>query len=314
MKLIAATRKSALALWQTQDVCNQLTALDQNLSITLNELQTQGDLILNKPLNEIGGKALFMKELEIAMLNGEADFAVHSLKDVPYQLPEGFALAAFCKREDARDAFVSNKYKNLDTLPQGASVGTSSLRRKAQLLHYRPDLNIISLRGNVQTRLKKLDQSGYDAIILAAAGLIRLGLKERITEYLDPKICLPSVGQGVVVVEVLEKNTETFQLINNINHHDSQQCILAERAFNEKLEGGCHVPVAAHATMHHQKLTLTGLVACSRGKHILKVTQTGVDPIALGHAVAQSLIDQGATELLRSDHAHTRKINLFNQT
>jgi hydroxymethylbilane synthase len=311
MKLIAATRKSALALWQTKDVCNQLMASHQSLSITLNKLQTQGDLILNKPLNEIGGKALFMKELEIAILDGKADFAVHSLKDVPYQLPEGFILAAFCKREDARDAFISNKYKNLDDLPNAATVGTASLRRKAQLLYYRPDLNIISLRGNVQTRLSKLDQGDYDAIILAAAGLIRLGLKERISEYINPEICLPAVGQGVVVVEVLEKNTAAFQLINGINHHDSQQCSLAERAFNEKLEGGCHVPVAAHATIFQNKITLTGLVACARGKHILKVTQTGVDPINLGQVVAQSLIDQGASELLKTDHAHIRKIDLF---
>ena len=296
--LIAATRRSQLALWQTHNVCGLLRACDPDLSIQMNEIQTKGDIILDRPLNEIGGKALFMKELEVAMLQGEADFAVHSLKDVPYELPNGFRLAAFCKRHNPLDALVSNQYQSLDALPNGAIVGTSSLRRKAQLLHYRSDLQVHSLRGNVQTRLKKLDEGQYDAIILAAAGLERLGLKARIAEYIDPKICVPAVGQGVVVVESKVESHWLNEQLAKINHAETEQCVLAERSFNESLQGGCHVPVAAHAVCLGGKFQLVGMVASENGQTVLKHEAEGGNPVELGQQVAQVLIEQGARSLL----------------
>ncbi|MDA7742303.1 hydroxymethylbilane synthase, partial [Francisellaceae bacterium] len=271
-----------------------------NISIDLNPMKTRGDIILDQPLNKIGGKALFMKELEYAMLEGRADFAVHSLKDVPYQLPEGFQLAAFCLREDPRDALVSNHHNTLDDLPKGAKVGTSSLRRASQLLYYRPDLSILPLRGNVQTRLQKLDDENYDAIVLAAAGLIRLNLKSRIKEYIDPTICLPAVGQGVIVIEALSNQTDILNTLKKLNHSETQQCILAERSFNESLEGGCHVPVAAHATIEKGIITLTGLVGCAKGTQQLKATHQGINPLLLGKDAAKELIQKGAKELLQS--------------
>ena len=302
MKLTAATRESALALWQTNFVIEKLRTKFPNISIDLNPMKTRGDIILDQPLNKIGGKALFMKELEYAMLEGKADFAVHSLKDVPYQLPEGFQLAAFCLREDPRDALISNHYNTLDDLPKGAKVGTSSLRRTSQLLYYRPDLTILPLRGNVQTRLQKLDDENYDAIVLAAAGLIRLDLKNRIKEHIDPNICLPAVGQGVIVIEALSNKsnqTDVLNVLKKLNHPETQQCILAERSFNESLEGGCHVPVAAHATIEKGIITLTGLVGCVKGTQQLKATQQGTDPLTLGKNIAKVLIQKGAKELLK---------------
>ncbi|MEY8701798.1 hydroxymethylbilane synthase [Francisella philomiragia] len=296
-QIVIASRESKLALWQTNYVKDRI---QQELKIPcqISTMKTQGDIILDKPLNKIGGKALFMKELEIAMLNGKADIAVHSLKDVPYQLPDGFCLASFMPREDPRDAFVSNKYNSIDDLPRGAIVGTSSLRRKAQLLHYRDDLIIRDLRGNVQTRLSKLDNGDYDAIILASAGLIRLELNERITQFIPVEISLPAVGQGIVVIEALDKNSEILQKLQKLNCSDSFCVATAERAFNQELKGGCHVAIGAYAELQGNQINLTAMVASSDGKNILKRKLTGDDPIKLGKLLAQEMIELGAYTIL----------------
>ncbi|AJI53918.1 hydroxymethylbilane synthase [Francisella philomiragia] len=296
-QIVIASRESKLALWQTNYVKDRI---QQELKIPcqISTMKTQGDIILDKPLNKIGGKALFMKELEIAMLNDKADIAVHSLKDVPYELPEGFCLASFMPREDHRDAFVSNKYISIDDLPRGAIVGTSSLRRKAQLLHYRDDLIIRDLRGNVQTRLSKLDNSEYDAIILASAGLIRLGLNERITQLIPVEISLPAVGQGIVVIEALDKSGEILEKLQKLNCSDSFCVATAERAFNQELKGGCHVAIGAYAELQGNQITLTAMVASSDGKNILKRKLIGDDPIKLGKLLAQEMIQLGAYTIL----------------
>lgn len=293
-----ATRDSLLALWQTHYVRDALHRLYPDLNCNVAKMKTQGDMILDKPLNQIGGKALFMKELEVAMLEGRAHLAVHSLKDVPYELPQGFTLAAFCPREDARDAFVSNAFEGIDALPRGAVVGTSSLRRKAQLLAYRPDLVIKDLRGNVQTRLRKLDEGQYDAIVLAAAGLIRLELTERISAYIDPKISLPAVGQGIVVIECLAKDKDLVELLGKLNHQPSYICAQAERAFNETLKGGCHVPIAAHAIVEDDIITLEAMVASNDRAQVLRMSMQGKEPLALGKSLADAMIAKGAYRVL----------------
>lgn len=296
-QIVIASRESKLALWQTNYVKDRIQQ-ELNIPCQISTMKTQGDIILDKPLNKIGGKALFMKELEIAMLNNKADIAVHSLKDVPYQLPQGFCLASFMPREDPRDAFVSNKYSSIDDLPRGAIVGTSSLRRKAQLLHHRGDLEIRDLRGNVQTRLSKLDNGDYDAIILASAGLIRLELNERITQFIPVEISLPAVGQGIVVIEALDKNSEILQKLQKLNCSDSFCVATAERAFNQELKGGCHVAIGAYAELHDNQITLTAMVASSDGKNILKRKLTGDDPMRLGKLLAQEMIELGAYKIL----------------
>lgn len=296
-QIVIASRESKLALWQTNYVKDRIQQ-ELNIPCQISTMKTQGDIILDKPLNKIGGKALFMKELEIAMLNDKADIAVHSLKDVPYELPEGFCLASFMPREDPRDAFVSNKYISIDDLPRGAIVGTSSLRRKAQLLHYRDDLIIRDLRGNVQTRLSKLDNDEYDAIILASAGLIRLRLNERITQLIPVEISLPAVGQGIVVIEALDKSGEILQKLQKLNCSDSFCVATAERAFNQELKGGCHVAIGAYAELHDNQITLTAMVASSDGKNILKRKLTGDDPMRLGKLLAQEMIELGAYKIL----------------
>ncbi|MBK2267067.1 hydroxymethylbilane synthase [Francisella philomiragia] len=296
-QIVIASRESKLALWQTNYVKDRIQQ-ELNIPCQISTMKTQGDIILDKPLNKIGGKALFMKELEIAMLNDKADIAVHSLKDVPYELPEGFCLASFMPREDPRDAFVSNKYSSIDDLPRGAIVGTSSLRRKAQLLHYRDDLEIRDLRGNVQTRLSKLDNGDYDAIILASAGLIRLELNERITQFIPVEISLPAVGQGIVVIEALDKSSEILQKLQKLNCSDSFCVATAERAFNQELKGGCHVAIGAYAELHDNQITLTAMVASSDGKNILKRKLTGDDPMRLGKLLAQEMIELGAYKIL----------------
>ncbi|MBK2025145.1 hydroxymethylbilane synthase [Francisella philomiragia] len=296
-QIVIASRESKLALWQTNYVKDRIQQ-ELNIPCQISTMKTQGDIILDKPLNKIGGKALFMKELEIAMLNNKADIAVHSLKDVPYQLPQGFCLASFMPREDPRDAFVSNKYSSIDDLPRGAIVGTSSLRRKAQLLHYRYDLEIRDLRGNVQTRLSKLDNGDYDAIILASAGLIRLELNERITQFIPVEISLPAVGQGIVVIEALDKSSEILQKLQKLNCSDSFCVATAERAFNQELKGGCHVAIGAYAELHDNQITLTAMVASSDGKNILKRKLTGDDPMRLGKLLAQEMIELGAYKIL----------------
>ncbi|AIT09712.1 porphobilinogen deaminase [Candidatus Francisella endociliophora] len=296
-KITIASRDSKLALWQTHFVQNRVEK-ELGIPCEISTMKTQGDIILDKPLNKVGGKALFMKELEIAMQGGKADIAVHSLKDVPYELPQGFCLASFMPREDPRDAFVSNKYKSIDELPQGAVVGTSSLRRKAQLLHYRKDLIIKDLRGNVQTRLSKLDAGNYDAIILASAGLIRLELQDRIAQFIPVVISLPAVGQGIVVIEALENDMEFLTTLKKLNSSDSSRMAAAERAFNEELKGGCHVAIGAYAELNDQEINLTAMVASSDGATVLKRSSVGDEPIALGKSLAQEMISLGAYEIL----------------
>ena len=298
-KLIIASRDSKLALWQSHYVRNLLELVDPNINCDILTMKTQGDKILDRPLNEIGGKALFMKELEIAMEEGRADIAVHSLKDIPYELPKGFALGAFCERENPQDAFVSNNFVKIDDLLKGAIIGTSSLRRKAQILAYRPDLDIRNLRGNIQTRLKKLDEGQYDAIILAAAGLIRLGIASRIKSFIDLNISLPAVGQGTVVVEYLAKNIQIKKLLSKIDHPDARNYALAERSFNETLQGGCHSPIAAFCEKHTQGLHLIAMVASIDGKRLIREALVGDDPSTLGQALAEKMIAQGAKKILQ---------------
>ncbi|MBK2356328.1 hydroxymethylbilane synthase [Francisella hispaniensis] len=298
-QITIASRESKLALWQTNFVKKYIQK-ELNIPCEITTMKTQGDIILDKPLNKVGGKALFMKELEIAMQNGKANIAVHSLKDVPYQLPQGFCLASFMPREDPRDAFVSNKYSSIDDLPKGAIVGTSSLRRKAQLLHYRDDLVIKDLRGNVQTRLSKLDNGDYDAIILASAGLIRLELNERITQFIPVEISLPAVGQGIVVIEALARDVELLEKLQKLNCSTSFRMATAERAFNQELKGGCHVAIGAYAELNNNQITLTAMVASSDGKKILKRKMIGDNPTKLGKLLAREMIELGAYKILES--------------
>ncbi|ORM38874.1 hydroxymethylbilane synthase [Francisella endosymbiont of Ornithodoros moubata] len=298
-QIIIASRESKLALWQTNFVKNRLEK-ELNIACEISTMRTQGDIILDKPLNKVGGKALFMKELEIAMQNGKANIAVHSLKDVPYQLPQGFCLASFMPREDPSDAFVSNKYKSLDDLPQGAIVGTSSMRRKAQLLHYRDDLEIRDLRGNVKTRLAKLDNGEYDAIILASAGLIRLELSYRITQFIPIEISLPAVGQGIVVIEALERDSELLGKLQQLNCANSFSIATAERAFNQELKGGCHVAIGAYGELDQERIKLMAMVASSDGKKVLKRSMVGDNPTKLGKLLAQEMIELGVYKILES--------------
>lgn len=293
-----ASRKSPLALWQTEYVKQQLLAVNPNLTIELVLLKTEGDQRLDTALSEIGGKGLFMKELEMAILEGRADFAVHSLKDIPYQLPEGFVLASFCQRASALDAFVSNKFHAIDQLPKGAIVGTSSLRRQAQLLHHRNDLIIKPVRGNVNTRLLKLDNNEYDALLLAEAGLNRLELSNRIKQVIPDHLMLPAAGQGIIAIECLDANTQIKQLLSTINHRPTEALALAERSCSEKLQASCHAPVGIYATKEDDNLFLRGIVLSASGEKIVKAESLGHDPIQLGKIVADELLKKGATSLL----------------
>ena len=300
-----ATRQSPLALWQAEHIRARLEALHEGLHVELVTFVTQGDKILDTPLAKIGGKGLFVKELEAALLDGRADLAVHSMKDVPMQLPEGLELAVICEREDPLDAFVSNQYASLDELPQGAKLGTSSLRRKCQILKARPDLEIIDLRGNVGTRLSKLDAGQYDAIILASAGLKRLGLNERIRHTLDPQISLPAVGQGALGLECRSQDQAILDLIEPLAHAQTDACVRAERAFNAYLEGGCQVPIAGYATLDPQgQLQMQGRVGSVDGQTLLQAEVVGAaaDAVALGENLAKQLLAQGAGELLKALH------------
>ncbi|NHB59170.1 hydroxymethylbilane synthase [Acinetobacter sp. 194] len=297
-----ATRQSPLALWQAEHIRDRLETLHQGLKVELVTFVTQGDKILDTPLAKIGGKGLFVKELEAALMDGRADLAVHSMKDVPMHLPEGLELAVICEREDPFDAFVSNHYKTFDDLPQGAKLGTSSLRRKCQILKKRPDLEVIDLRGNVGTRLSKLDDGQYDAIILASAGLKRLGLASRILHTLAPELSLPAVGQGALGLECRSNDQDVLDLIQPLMHAETNVCVRAERAFNAYLEGGCQVPIAGFATLNQGVLTLEGRVGSVDGKTLLKATQTSQpeDAEQLGISLAKALLDQGAGELLQA--------------
>lgn len=301
-----ATRKSPLALWQAEFVKSELEKAHSGLRVELVKISTQGDKILDVALSKVGGKGLFVKELEVAMNEGLADIAVHSMKDVPMVLPEGFDLPVICARENPHDAFVSNTFAHIDELPEGAIVGTSSLRRQAQLLAKRPDLKIEFLRGNVGTRLGKLDDGQYQAIILACAGLIRLGLSDRIRHGLDAQWCLPAVGQGAVGIETRENDTETAALLAPLHDEQTAIRVRAERAMNRKLNGGCQVPIAGFATLDGNQLSLEGRVGSVDGKTLLKVTDQlelgeslDLSTIeALGERVADTLLEQGAGELL----------------
>jgi hydroxymethylbilane synthase len=293
-----ATRKSALALWQAEHVAALLRATHPGLAVELVPMTTRGDEILDQPLATIGGKGLFLKELEVAMLEGRADLAVHSLKDVPAQLEPGFVLPAILPRADAADAFVSNDYADLAALPQGARVGTSSLRRQAQLRALRPDLVLRDLRGNVGTRLGKLDGGDYDAIVLACAGLERLGLATRIRSRLAAPDWLPAPGQAAIAIEAREGQAGVLALLAALDDADTRLTVSAERAMNQALGGSCTVPIGAWCLLGEHGLHLRGMVGHAGSGRLLRAEASGSDPLALGHEVARQLLAQGAGDLL----------------
>ncbi|MBD3755091.1 MAG: hydroxymethylbilane synthase [Gammaproteobacteria bacterium] len=301
-----ATRKSPLALWQAEFVKAQLQQAHPDLQIELLPMSTKGDKILDVPLAKIGGKGLFTKELEDRMMAGEADIAVHSMKDVPMELPEGFALGAILERHAPTDAFVSNHYARFEDLPQGAVLGTSSLRRKAQLMALRPDLDVRDLRGNVGTRLGKLDAGEYDAIVLATSGLQRLGLDERIRHEIAPEQCLPAVTQGTLGIEYFAKDTETLAIIRVLNHEETEIRTRAERAMNHRLEGGCQVPIGVFAELDGNNLSMRGLVGSLDGSTLLKASISGTrdEAEALGVKLAEDLLAQGAAAILAEVYAN----------
>ncbi|GAD61952.1 MULTISPECIES: hydroxymethylbilane synthase [Pseudomonadaceae] len=295
-----ATRKSALALWQAEYVKARLEQAHPGLKVSLVPMVSRGDKLLDAPLAKIGGKGLFVKELETALLENEADIAVHSMKDVPMDFPEGLGLFCICEREDPRDAFVSNTYDSLDALPPGSVVGTSSLRRQAQLLARRPDLKIHFLRGNVNTRLAKLDAGEYDAIILAAAGLIRLGFEARIRASISVDDSLPAGGQGAVGIECRTADAEIHALLAPLHHAETAARVTAERALNKRLNGGCQVPIACYALREGEQLWLRGLVGQPDGGLLLRAEGRGSDAEALGVQVAEQLLAQGAEAILKA--------------
>ena len=299
-RLVIASRESALAMWQAEFIRDQLRALYPQTQVSILGMTTQGDQILDVTLSKIGGKGLFVKELETALENGSADIAVHSLKDVPMHLPQGFMLACIGEREDARDAFVSNLYADLAALPAGSVVGTSSLRRESQLRARFPHLKIEPLRGNVQTRLRKLDEGKYAAIILAAAGLKRLGLGTRIRALISSEDSLPAVGQGALGIECRADRADLKALLAPLHHADTAACVLAERALSRALAGSCQVPLGGFAEIVGSELRLRGFVASPDGKRLVRAEKIGStqDPEALGDAVAQELLAQGAGEIL----------------
>lgn len=297
-----ATRQSPLALWQANYVKDRLQQLYPDLTIELVPMVTKGDVILDSPLAKIGGKGLFVKELENALLTQEADIAVHSMKDVPMQFPEGLGLAVICQREDPRDAFVSHSYRTFAELPQGAVVGTSSLRRQCQLKALRPDLDIRSLRGNVGTRLSKLDNGDYDAIILASAGLIRLGLADRIASFIDVEQSLPAAGQGAVGIECRTDDVQVHTLLAPLADAETTYCVRAERAMNNHLQGGCQVPIGGYAVLQQGQLYLRALVGDIDGSRIIRAEGKSAVENAevLGVQIAEQLLAQGADKILQA--------------
>ncbi len=300
-----ATRKSQLALWQAEYVRDMLKSHHPDLDIELVKMSTQGDKILDTPLAKVGGKGLFVKELERSLLDEETDIAVHSMKDVPVELPQSLHLSVICPREDPRDAFVSSRYKSLDTLPEGARLGTSSLRRQCQLAALRPDLKIVDLRGNVNTRLKKLDDGEYDAIILAAAGLKRLEFEDRISEFLATDISLPAIGQGAVGIECRRGDDWVNELLAPLNDPDTATRVAAERAMNLRLQGGCQVPIAGYAELEHGVILLRGLVGQVDGSEIIRGEIAGPpeDAVHLGQVLAEDLLARGADRILAELYA-----------
>ena len=299
-KLVIASRESLLAMWQAEHIKGRLKALYPDCEVEILGMTTRGDQILDRTLSKIGGKGLFIKELEQALQDGRADLAVHSIKDVPMELPEGFALAAIGERASPFDAFVSNQYARLEEMPEGAIVGTSSLRREAQLRAKFPHLTIQPLRGNVQTRLSKLDNGDYDAVILAAAGLQRLGLDGRIREILSPADSLPAAGQGALGIEIAARRTDLADILRPLNHEKTAACVTAERALARALGGSCQVPLAAYCVMEDGLLTLNGLVGHPDGSVIIEASAQAPAAYAdaLGRAVAKRLADDGAEELI----------------
>jgi hydroxymethylbilane synthase len=297
-----ATRKSALALWQAEYVKTRLEQAHPGLTVTLVPLVSRGDKLLDSPLSKIGGKGLFVKELETALLEDQADIAVHSMKDVPMDFPPGLGLFCICEREDPRDAFVSNTFSSLQALPAGSIVGTSSLRRQAQLLARRPDLKIHFLRGNVNTRLAKLDAGEYDAIILAAAGLIRLGFEDRITTGISVEDSLPAGGQGAVGIECRSVDADIHALLAPLHHADTAIRVIAERSLNKHLNGGCQVPIACYAVLEGDQIWLRGLVGDPSGALLLRADARApqAQAQALGVQVAEALLSQGAEQILRA--------------
>lgn len=300
-ELRIATRSSPLALWQAEEVARRLKPLYPDLSVTLVQMKTRGDKLLDAPLAKVGGKGLFVKELEAGILEGKADIAVHSMKDVPVDFPPGLELAVIMEREDPRDAFVSNHYESLATMPAGTLVGTSSLRRQTQIRERYPHLKIDWLRGNVNTRLRKLDEGEYDAIILASAGLKRLGFEQRIKLALEPEECLPAIGQGAVGIEVRSDDVAVKQLLAPLAHADTTSRIAAERAMNQTLNGGCQVPIAGYAILNDGQIYMRGLVGEPDGSRILRAEISGsVEQAAsLGKRLAEDLLAQGADDILR---------------
>jgi hydroxymethylbilane synthase len=299
-RLRIGTRGSALALWQAEWVKSQLLGGQQELIVELVVIKTTGDKILDVPLAMVGGKGLFVKEIEEALLDGRADLAVHSVKDMPAELPEGLHLAAMPPREDPRDALISKNGAGLDKLPHGARVGTSSLRRAAQLLHLRPDLRIETLRGNVDTRLRKLESEGLDAIVLAAAGLKRMELSQVISEYLEPERILPAVGQGALGIETRIADVFTNEIVASLIHQQTVTTVRAERAFLKRLEGGCQVPIGGYATMEGETLILTGMVADLQGVRLIRKEMRGDarQPEVVGESLAEVVLESGGREIL----------------
>lgn len=297
-----ATRQSPLALWQAEHVAERLRAINPALEIELVKMVTRGDKILDAPLAKIGGKGLFVKELEQGMLDGEADIAVHSMKDVPMEFPEGLGLSAILRREEPSDAFVATRYASINQLPANAKIGTSSLRRQCQIKEKFPHAEVLPLRGNVNTRLAKLDADDYDAIILAAAGLIRLDLTARITEMLPVSYSLPAIGQGAIGIESRTDDDELNALLAQLNDRETAVCVSAERALNARLMGGCQVPIAGYAIIQQGELFLRGLVGAPDGSILYKSEATGDlnTPEQLGQQVAEDLLSQGADKILQA--------------
>lgn len=298
--IIIGTRKSKLALWQSNHIKDCLERQYPECTVELKKIVTTGDKILDVPLAQIGGKGLFTKEIETSLLDGSIDLAVHSLKDMPTKLPEGLCLTAVTERASVGDAFVSNKYKSLADLPEGAVLGTSSLRRRAQLLASRPDLDIKDLRGNVDTRLKKLDEGQYDAIILAAAGLQRLGYGDRIKEILPNEVCLPAVGQGALAIETRIDAKEVREMLDFLNHRHTKVCTDAERAFLGLVEGGCQVPIGVHAEVKGDRIHVDAIISSLDGSNMLRDSIEGApeDSVALGEKLGNRMLDNGGRKIL----------------
>ena len=297
-----ASRESPLAIWQAEHIKSKINQLHPDIKINIKGFKTQGDILLNQSLATIGGKGLFIKELEQALLAKKADLAVHSMKDLPMDIPDEFQLTAITERGDPRDAFISNNFNSLDDMPKGTIVGTSSLRRQSQIKATRPDLIIEPLRGNLQTRLKKLDEGQYSAIILAAAGLIRLGLEGRIKKYLETEISIPAVGQGALGIEVLSENEELIKMLLELNDDNTSRCVLAERVVSRSLAGSCTAPLGAYASISNNDFIIKGFVASPDGAQIIYAETKGdkSDFYKLGEDLSQILIDKGAMDILSS--------------